>query len=151
MARLDVGNQLVWQALKFYLPPGTLLTSVYRPAQAQFNIIVRNARKEGFVFAREPTLNDRSSWLEALLYLRKRHYQIAEPGKSLHQRALAYDLSGPDLRKIEVAVRKAVADKRIRLLHGAPRPIRIENIKNQKCVHVEIEGALLDAEPFDFA
>ena len=149
MVLMDVGNQWVLQALKFYLPPGTRLTSVYRPAQAQLNIIVQKARKEGFVFARQPTLAVKSSWVEALQYLRKRGYKIAEPGISRHQSALAYDLSGPDLPKIEAAVRQAVADKRIRLVHGARHPILIEKVN--KCVHVEIEGAVLDAEPFDFA
>jgi len=149
MPLVDVGNQHVWHALKLYLPPGTRLTSVYRPASAQFDIIVRNARKEGFTFARLPTLVDRPSWMPALEFLRKRGYKIAEPGTSRHQSALAYDLSGPDLPRIEIAVRKAVADGRIRLVQGARNPILIEKANN--CVHVEIEGALLDFEPFDVA
>jgi hypothetical protein len=69
--------------------------------------------------------------------------------KSMHQRGLAYDLSGPDLSKIEAAVRKAVADGRIRLVQGSSSAILCEPRNN--CVHVEIDGGLLDFEPFEYA
>lgn len=148
MALMDIGNQMVWQALKLYLPPGTVLSSVRRPPKNQLDVIIAEAKKNHFVFPRPPALSDPASWEPALEFLRKKGYQIAAPGKSVHERGLAYDLSGPDLGKIESAVRKAVADGRIRLLEGSRKPIRLEPINH--CVHVEIDGALLDYEPFEF-
>src|SRR6266516_3046525 len=97
MVMMDVGNRLVWQALKLYLPPGTTLMSVYRPPESQLNLIVENAKKAGYKFADTPVLARRSSWIGALEFVRSKGYKIAEPGKSLHQRWLAYDFSGPDL------------------------------------------------------
>jgi hypothetical protein len=146
---MDTGNMLIWQALKLYLPVGTRLSSCYRPPQAQLNFIVQTARAKGYHFARTPVLSDESSWNGALAFIRQKGYKVAAPGKSMHQRGLAYDLSGPDLSKIEAAVRKAVSYKRIRLVQGSPSAI-LRETKNG-CVHVEIEGALLDFEPFEYA
>jgi hypothetical protein len=147
MTLVDTGNLMIWYALRPYLPPGTRLTSVYRPAQAQLDFIVRKATKEGYHFAKPPVLGDRTSWAGALGFIRQKGYQVAEPGLSKHQRGMAYDLSGPDLDAIEAAVRKAVAAGRISLLRGSNRPIRPETIN--RCIHVEIEAAILDFEPFD--
>jgi hypothetical protein len=60
---------------------------------------------------------------------------------------LAYDLSGSNLTEIEKAVRKAVADGRIRL--ARPDGIIVE--PHNCCVHVEIDGGLLDFEAFEIA
>ena len=152
MAKVDRGNLLVWQALKLYLPPGTVLTSVYRSAQDQLDIIVRHAKKRGYKFAKEPTVEDKASWEDALKLIRSPPdpMQVAAPGRSLHQRALAYDLSGHNIDEIAAAVRKAVAEGRIKLLRGSRNNPRIENVKGQRCVHVEIEGAVLDFEPFEW-
>lgn len=149
MALMDAGNILIWQALKLYLPPGTKLSSCYRPPQAQLDFITQTARNRGYRFTRTPVLSDETSWSGALAFIRQKGFKVATPGKSLHQRGLAYDLSGPDLSKIEAAVRKAVADKRIRLVQGSPSAI-LHETKNS-CVHVEIDGALLDFEPFEYA
>jgi hypothetical protein len=65
----------------------------------------------------------------------------------MHQRGVAYDLEGPDLNSIELAVRKAVAFLRITLVDGS-RSALLQETKNH-CVHVEIQSALLDFEPFD--
>jgi hypothetical protein len=149
MPLVDVGNQMVWHALKFYLPAGTVLTSVYRPPQAQLDFIVRKAKAHGYTFHKAPTLADVTSWDDALRFVRSKGYKVAPPGKSAHQKGVAYDLSGPDLGKIEEGVRRAVAAGRIRLSIASRTPI-LREPKN-RCVHVEIEGALLDAEPFDWA
>jgi hypothetical protein len=149
MPLLDSGNQLIWHALKLYLPPATTLSSVYRPPQAQLDFIVRTARSKGYRFAQTPTLHQEGTWSGALSFLRQKGYKIAAPGRRMHQRGLAYDLSGPDLNKIEQAVRKAAADGRIRLVAGSPSAI-LREIQNH-CIHVEIEGGFLDFEPFDFA
>jgi len=149
MPLLDVGNHLVWQALKLYLPPGTRLTSVYRSPASQFDFIVEKARKHGYKFARDPVLADRPSWIGALEFVRSKGYKVAEPGKSLHQRGLAYDFSGPDLQKIKAAILKAVADGRVRLVNK-PRNLIVEP-PPQNCVHAEIEAATLDYEPFEYA
>jgi len=149
MALVDTGNQMVWHALKLYLPPGTRLTSVYRPAQAQLDFIVRKAKKEGYTFASQPLLSDRSSWIGALDFIRSKGYKVAEPGVSRHQKGIAYDLSGPDLNTIEAGVRKAVAEGRITLVRDSKSPILRETVN--RCVHVEIEAAILDSEPFDWA
>ena len=149
MALMDTGNLLIWQALKLYLPVGTRLSSCYRPPQAQLNFIVQTARAKGYRFARNPALHDEASWSGALAFIRQKGFKVAAPGRSMHQRGLAYDLSGADLSKIETAVRKAVADGRIRLVAGSPSAI-LRETKNH-CVHVEIEGGLLDFEPFEYA
>ncbi len=149
MALMDTGNWLVWQAIRFYLPPGTRLASVYRPPQAQLDFIVSKAKKEGHVFSRVPTLHDPSSWQEALKFIRSKGYKVAAPGTSMHQRGLAYDLSGPDLDAIVATVRKAVAHRRIRLVSGSKSSL-LKEPKNA-CVHVEIDAALLDFEPFEYA
>jgi len=148
MAYVDTGNYLTWQALKSYLPLGTSLSSCYRPAQAQLAFIVRKAKKEGYTFARPAQLGDESSWSGALALLRKKGYKVAAPGKSNHQKGLAYDLSGPNLQAILTGVEKALAAGRITLLQDSRSSLIIEH-KN-RCVHVEIESALIDHEPFEF-
>lgn len=145
MPLMDTGNILVWQALKLYLPPDTKLTSVRRPAEKQLDIIKQMAMQNGYSFTREPTLNDRSSWEEVLRFVRAKGYKVAEPGRSMHERGLAYDLTGPDLKKIEAAILKAATDGRIHLV----RPPLFERKNN--CIHVEIDEAVLDFEPFDWA
>ena len=147
MALMDVGNKFVWQAIKLYLPMGTKLSSVYRPAQAQLDFIVKKAQAEGYKFARPAVLNNRSSWSEALDFVRSKGYKVAEPGKSLHQQGLAYDFTGPYIQKIKAAILKAVGDGKIRLLNKSNNLI-IEPINN--CVHVEIEQAWLDFEPYEY-
>jgi hypothetical protein len=149
MALVDAGNMLIWQALKLYLPYGTKLSSCYRPPQAQLNFIAQTARAKGYRFTKTPVLSDETSWSGALAFIRQKGFKVAAPGRSMHQRGLAYDLSGPDLSKIEAAVRKAVADGRIRLVQGSPSAILRET--RNHCVHVEIDGGLLDFEPFEFA
>jgi len=149
MPLMDVGNRWVWHAIKLYLPPGTRLTSVHRSAEHQLAIIEQRARKLGFQFARQPTVDDRSSWEPALQFLRQKDPRnpVAPPGRSLHQRGLAYDLAGPNLNAIKSAVEKAARDGRIRLIPGASPNPRLEGV----CVHVEIDGATIDHEPFDWA
>jgi hypothetical protein len=149
MAFVDAGNLLIWQALKLYLPPGTTLTSCRRPPQAQLDFIVRKARAKGYQFTKVPVLQDESSWKGALQFVRDQGYKVAAPGRSMHQRGLAYDLSGADLSAIERAVRKAVSDGRITLVEGSPSAILQES--QNHCVHVEIQAGLLDFEPFEFA
>ena len=149
MPLMDVGNTRIWYALKLYLPPGTRLTSVHRSAEDQLAIIEQRARKLGFQFARKPTVGDRSSWEPALQFLRRKApgNPVAPPGRSLHQRGLAYDLVGPNLDAIKTAVEEAARDGRIRLIPGARQNPRREGL----CVHVEIDGGTIDYEPFDWA
>ena len=67
----------------------------------------------------------------------------------MHQKGLAYDLWGLDLRAIFAAVKKAAQWGRIQLIR--PR-VGWENPRLEGgCVHVEIDGAKLDFEPFDYA
>ncbi|MGH7617044.1 MAG: hypothetical protein ACREPM_07450 [Gemmatimonadaceae bacterium] len=141
-------NELMWQALKLYLPPGTKLNSVRRPPQEQLDIIVKLARSNGYQFAGLPRLGDESSWSGALAFIRVKGFKVAAPGRSMHQKGLAYDLAGPDLNKIEAAVRKAVSDGRIKLVPGSKSAI-LQEPKNH-CVHVEMQSGVLDFEPFDF-
>lgn len=150
MALMDVVNQTVWQVLKSYLPPDTRLTSVYRPPQAQLDFIVQKAGKHGYSFSRKPTLNDKTSWQGALKFVRARGYQVAAPGSSMHQKAIAYDLVGPSLDKIAAAMRKAAHEGAITLVHESSQPIRIEP-PPQNVVHVEIEAVTLFHDPFDWA
>src|SRR5689334_14917681 len=70
MSLVHTANVMVWHALKPYLPPGTRLTSVYRPASEQLAFIVRNAKKEGYVFDKPPVLLERDTWIGALQFLR---------------------------------------------------------------------------------
>jgi len=135
-ARMDVVNKMGWHALKPYLPPGTHLTSVYRSDQEQLDFIVRKAQKYGYKFRRTPSLSDEPSWRDALKFVRGKGYKVADPGRSYHAKGVACDFSGPNLKQIEAAVRKAIADGRIiiRRLLVEPPP--------QNCVHVEIVAAL---------
>ncbi len=149
MALVDVGNELVWHALKLYLPAGTELSSCYRPPQAQFDFIVAKARKHGYEFKRRPVLEDAASWQAALQFVRSQGYQVAAPGKSAHQKGIAYDLTGPNLFAIEAGVRKAVGQKRITLAGPARTALLVE--KKNHCVHVEIQAAILDYEPTEYA
>jgi hypothetical protein len=74
---------------------------------------------------RPAVVSDRSSWIGPLQDLCSKGYNVAEPGKSLHQKGLAYDFNGPDLHKIKAAISKAVAAKRITLVNK-PRNLIIE-------------------------
>ncbi len=149
MALVDVGNRMIWQCLKFYLPLVTRLNSCYRAPEAQLALIVERAKKKGYVFKRTPVVSDPSTWLDAWHLVNTRLNPIAKPGHSMHQRGLAYDLTGPDLAKILLSVNKAAADGRIHLIppRGGWQNPRLEGT----CVHVEIDGGKLDFEPFDYA
>ena len=149
MPLVDSGNLFIWQALKLYLPSGTRLTSCRRPASDQLAFIKKTAEKHGYKFETPPTLGNKTSWQPALNFIRTKGYKVAAPGSSMHQRGLAYDLSGPDLNAILAAVQKAIEQKRIRLVHGSRSNLLIEKMNH--CVHVEIESGILDFEPFDFA
>jgi hypothetical protein len=149
MPFMDSGNRLIWQALKLFLPPGTRLTSVRRPAFEQLAFIKATAERNGYKFGRPPILSDGTSWQGALEFIRSRGYKVAAPGTSMHQRGLAYDLAGPNLALIESAVRKAVSARRIRLVPGSTSSLIVE--PHNGCVHVEIQGGLLDFEPFELA
>lgn len=148
MAQIDTGNYLTWHTLKSFLPRGTRLSSCYRPAQAQLAFIVKKAKKEGYAFTRAPQVSDERSWSGALALLRKKGYKVAPPGRSNHQSGLAYDLSGPDLSAILAGVERALAEGKITLLQGSKSNLIVE--KKNNCVHVEIESALIDHEPFEF-
>jgi hypothetical protein len=149
MPHVDSGNLLIWQALRLYLPLDTKLSSVRRPAAEQLAFIKKTAEKNGFLFKTPPTLRDSDSWRPALEFIRSKGYKVAAPGTSMHQRGLAYDLSGPNLNAILEAVKKAVAQKRIHLLQGSKSNLLIEH--QNHCVHVEIDSGILDFEPFDYA
>jgi hypothetical protein len=119
---------------------------VHRPAQAQLDFIVSKARRHGYSFTRTPLLRDRSSWQPALEFIRTKGYKVAEPGKSAHQLGIAYDFSGPDLGKIESAIRRAAADGKITLAKSKSA-ILLET--HNRCVHVEVVGAVIHNEAFD--
>jgi hypothetical protein len=92
-------------------------------------------------------VHDPSSWQGALDFIRDKGYKVAAPGRSAHQQGIAYDFTGPDLQRIESAIRKAVADRRITLA-TSKSAILVET--QNRCVHVEVVGAILHNEPFDF-
>jgi len=146
MPQVDVVNLTVWNQIRSYLPPGTRVTSVYRPAQAQLNFIVQKAHQHGFKFTKVPIVEDPSSWQAALEFVRKKGYQVAPPGKSAHQAGIAYDLVGPDLSKIASGIRRAVADGRIKLAESKSA-LLIEKVN--KCVHVEIVESLIHNDAFN--
>ena len=147
MPFMDSGNILIWQALKLYLPVGTKLTSCRRSPSEQLAFIRRTAEQYGYRFASPPTVDNSGSWQPALEFIRYKGYKVAAPGSSMHQRGLAYDLSGPNLNAILSAVQKAVDQKRIRLVSGSRSNLLIE--KQNHCVHVEIDEGVLDFEPFE--
>ena len=149
MAFMDSGNLLIWQALKLYLPSGTKLTSCRRPPLEQLAFVRRTAETYGYRFKAPPTVGDSQSWQAALDFIRSKGYKVAAPGSSMHEKGLAYDLSGPNLDAIASAVRKAVSQGRIRLVSGSTSNLLIERKNN--CVHVEIDAGLLDFEAFEFA
>ena len=149
MPFMDSGNLLIWQALKLYLPPGTKLTSCRRPPSEQLAFIRRTAEEHGYEFSTPPTLENSDSWKPALEFVRRKGFKVAAPGSSMHQRGLAYDLSGPNLDAILAAVQKAIEQKRISLVAGSKSNLLIERQNN--CVHVEIVGGILDFEPFEIA
>jgi hypothetical protein len=143
--QVDIVNVMIWNQLKPYLPQGTKLTSVRRTARAQLEFIVKTAEKRGYKFTRTPSVADPASWREAVALLRSKGLKVAPPGRSNHSLGIAYDLSGPDLPNIESGVRKAVQENRITLAKS-PSAILIEPAN--KCVHVEIVGAVLFNEQF---
>jgi hypothetical protein len=147
MPLMDSGNQLIWQALKLFLPPGTKLTSCRRPPSDQLAFIQTTAEQNGYKFANPPSLSNPASWRPALEFIRRKGFKVAAPGSSMHQRGLAYDLSGPNLDAIFAAVQKAVAQKRIRLVQGSRSKLLME--KQNHCVHIEIDEGILDFEPFE--
>src|ERR1700674_4676593 len=126
MPLVDAGNLLIWQALKLYLPVGTKLTSCRRPPSEQLDFIRSTAETHGYNFATPPTLANPKSWLPALQFIRTKGYKVAAPGSSKHQKGLAYDLSGPNLDSILAAVKKAVAQGRIRLVQRSTSNLLIE-------------------------
>jgi hypothetical protein len=152
LAFVNTKNLMVWNTLKEYLPVGTRLTSAYRSDQMQLNLIISRAEAGGFHFAKTPSLADKSSWQKAYAFLRKqKDYKkrpIAPPGKSMHARGIAYDLTGPDLQKIKKDIETAVADGKIKLLQGSQSNLLIES--RARCVHVEIEAAEVIAYDWDF-
>lgn len=145
----SAANRRVWRVLKPYMPVGTCLTNVYRSPQHQLDIIVERATALGYVFKEPPVVNHPRTWLEAWKLVNTHGDPVARPGQSMHERGLAYDLAGANLKDIMEGIMKAAADGRIKLLsarNGWPNP-RLEG----SCVHVEIEGATLDFEPFAIA
>jgi hypothetical protein len=122
---------------------------VRRSAADQLALIVRRAKDKGYIFKRQATVADAPSWLEAWQLVNTASNPIARPGRNMHQKGLAYDLWGLDLRAIFAAVKKAAQWGRIQLIR--PR-VGWENPRLEGgCVHVEIDGAKLDFEPFDYA
>lgn len=145
----SAANSMVWRVLTAYVPVGTCLTSVYRSPQHQLDIIVARATALGYVFKEPPVVNHPRTWLEAWKLVNTRSDPVARPGQSMHERGLAYDLAGANLKDIMEGIMKAAAEGRINLLparNGWTNP-RLEG----SCVHVEIEGATLDFEPFAIA
>ena len=149
MAKVDVVNQLVWYAIRQRLPQNTRLTSVYRSAEEQLGFIVAKAKANGYKFEKTPTVKDSASWQGALDFLRQKNYTVAAPGRSFHEKGIAYDLSGPDLKKIETSIRAMVSDGTITLSDGSKSSILIE--KRNHCVHVEIQAAILYGDIYDYA
>ena len=149
MPRMDVGNKLIWRCLRQHLPSGTRLTSVCRSPENQLALIVRRATSKGYAFKRPPHVNDESSWLEAWRLVNTKDNPVAKPGRSMHQKGLAYDLAGPNLHSILAAIKQAAAKGSIHLI--PPRPGWTNPRLEGGCVHVEIDAATLDFDPFDYA
>ena len=149
MATLSPTNEWIWQCLKLYLPPHTELTSVYRSGNDQLRLVVERAKGRGYKFSREPTLSDESSWYDAWKLVNSSTNPVAKPGRSMHQRGVAYDLAGPDLTKILDAVNDAADKGAIRLLPARPNwpNPRLEG----RCVHVEIDSGRIDFVPWENA
>src|SRR5206468_3536283 len=93
LVSMNAGNDMIWQCFKLYLPPGTLLPSVHRPADEQLAIIVQRAKEKGYQFKRTATVADESSWIEAWKLVNTKKNPVAKPGRSMHQKGLAYDLA----------------------------------------------------------
>lgn len=127
---LPLQDQVI-AALASYLPDGTAVTSVYRSAEDQLKTLIRFANKNGYKFENAPTLSDRGSWSPALAYVKKKGIKIAAPGSSQHEKGIAFDLSGPDLKAIHEGVNTAIADGVISV-----RKI-IHEVANH-CIHVEV-------------
>lgn len=142
-------NDMIWQCLKLYLPPHTILSCVYRSDEDQLAIIVDRANKRGYSFAKPPKVSETSSWIGAWHMVNTKKNPVAKPGHSTHRLGIAYDLGGPDLSKIAEAIKKAASNKAIQL--APPRPGWENPRVEGHCVHVEILGGKLDFEPFDFA
>ncbi|MGJ4891219.1 hypothetical protein ACQR1Y_23720 [Bradyrhizobium sp. HKCCYLRH3099] len=143
---VDVVNLQIWNQLSPFLPAGTKLSSVKRPAKDQLKFIVDTSKRLGYRFTREATLEDETSWNGALKFLRDKGYKVAAPGRSNHQSGIAYDLAGPDLDAIVAGVQKAVDQRRITLLAGSSSALLKE--PQNSCVHVEISGAVLFNDQF---
>jgi hypothetical protein len=146
--KLSQYNDAIWNCLKLYLPPHTILSCVYRSDQDQLDIVVQRATKKGYKFPSPPKLSDTHSWRAAWHLVNTRTDPVARPGSSMHRLGIAYDLGGPNLKDIVAGILNASAAKAIAL--APPRP-HWENPRLEgHCVHVEILGGRMDFEPFDF-
>jgi len=143
---VDVVNLQIWNQLSPFLPTGTKLSSVKRPAKDQLKFIVNTSKRLGYEFSREATLDDETSWKDALKFLREKGYIVAAPGRSNHQSGIAYDLAGPDLDAIVAGVKQAVDKRYITLLEGSRSALLKEPTNG--VVHVEISGAVLFNDQF---
>lgn len=99
---------LAFELIKPDLPPTTRLSSGFRTAQDQIEIIRQYARHEGISIAGIRT-EDPNSWLPVLQQLRSAGYIIAEPGKSPHSNPdlIVLDLSRASLSEILAGCGKA--------------------------------------------
>jgi hypothetical protein len=94
--KLSQYNHIIWQCLKLYLPPHTILSCVYRTDEDQLAIIVDRANRQGYKFSKPPKLSDTSSWFGAWQKINTKANPVARPGHSTHRLGIAYDLAGPD-------------------------------------------------------
>jgi hypothetical protein len=99
---------LAFELIKPDLPPSTRLSSGFRTAQDQVEIIRQYARHEG-ISTSGINSNDPGAWLPILQQLRSAGYIIAEPGKSPHSNPdlIVLDLSRASLSEILAGCNKA--------------------------------------------
>jgi hypothetical protein len=140
--------------MKLYLPPHTILSSVYRSPEDQLAEIVKRAKAVGFRFSRAPSVDDPSTWTAAYNLVNNHRNPIAKPGSSRHQRGVAFDLApdlhGPSRQAIMDGLGKAAKAGAIHLMPPARAGWTNPRMEG-RCVHVEIDAGTLDFEPFEVA
>src|SRR5215216_3249579 len=126
-------HQLSFTMLQPYLPPGTQMTSGYRSAQEQLDLIRRLARAHNIATPTHMEVSDRDSWWQTLLAVRDKGYIVAAPTTTPHStREIVFDMSGSNLNAIEEGCRRAERD-------GIVQFRKIIRETQNNAVHVEIE------------
>lgn len=128
-----------WMTLQPFLPKSAIMTSGVRTEDDQENIINAAWNKLGA----EAKYPNSSPEQKAKILTQQYNYIVSSPGKSPHQKGLAFDISGANLQKIKEAVEYVNGEAQL----GVTLKPLVEHGNN--AVHVDILKA--DYRPMEIA